>query len=481
MDPLVRNLKRIRRRLLAVRAAEAGLQGATAAAALAIFLTGVRILLPHSLPLLATHPGWPITLVPLGFAAFTLARLVRGVSLQEAAIEADRAADLKERLSTAYEVLTKAKLAKRGLAPFPAVQEKVPVPVLPSVAASPLAAFGSETQARRGEGGARGDAVPAGLLDDRLIAQARDASAALDAAHLPMARALNRRLRNLLVGLVLVLAGGFIPSVGGPVLPPGVSERAATQIQEAAASKTIAPAIRSAVEKALESLQAPGVTQGDIDKATSPIYVAARKAAEDRKTATRLLTKIDSPEVREMVRTALAGNPGGASAAGKSLADKVSADPGSGGMPLEDRERLADSLTGTAVEAKKTDLLPLAAALNGAADAVKRPDAGKAGEAFGALAAAMTEALGQEAGGGIPALVSAVRKIRQESGLPDLPSGDVPGEAAPSGVASTIPPVVGDTPAALPATGTVGAGTAPPIPPDVKPEDRDVVRRYFGG
>jgi len=445
MDPLIHDLKRIRRRLLLVRAAEAGLEGAVAAGVFAIFLTALRVFLPHSLPLLATHPGWPATLVPLGFAAMALWRLMRGVTLREAAIEADRAANLKERLSTAYEVLLKAKQGVRSLNSLRLL-------------------------------------TPSGLLDDRLVAQAREAASAIEAAHLPIARSFNRRLRNLLAAVVLVLAGGFVPSVGGPLLPPGASERAAARIQEVAGSKAIAPAIRNAVETALVQLQAPAASKGDAQEATAAVYAAIQKAAQDRQAAGRVLAKIASPDIQKMIRAAQGGSAGTASAAAESLAGKVGAEPGAGGMPLEDRERLADALSGAAIEAKKAALLPLAAGLDRAAGAVKRPDAAAAGEAMQGLAAAMTEALGQPGAGGVPALVSAVRDIRRELGLPDLPPGDLPGEVAPAGTVGVVPPVVGETPAAHPETGTVGTGAAAPsIPADVKPEDRDVVRRYFGG
>jgi hypothetical protein len=75
-----------------------------------------------------------------------------------------------------------------------------------------------------------------------------------------------------------------------------------------------------------------------------------------------------------------------------------------------------------------------------------------------------------------------VRNVRQDLGLPDLPPAGLPGEAAPTTGVGETPMPTGENPAANPATGTVGAGApVPTVPSDVKPEDREVVRRYFGG
>ncbi|MBE3070935.1 MAG: hypothetical protein IMZ66_11935, partial [Planctomycetes bacterium] len=105
MDPLPAMLGRIRRRLLAVRALEAGLAGAIGGAALAAVGTVLRILAPQAMPLAAAHPLLPMVLIPAGFVAAAIVRLASGATLREAALAADRAAGLRERLATALEVL----------------------------------------------------------------------------------------------------------------------------------------------------------------------------------------------------------------------------------------------------------------------------------------------------------------------------------------------------------------------------------------
>lgn len=103
MDPLISGLGRIRRRLLAVRALEAGLAGTVVAAAPALMVTVLRILWPRLLPPILAHPAAALALLPCGFLAAFVVRLAAGVSLHEAARAADRAAGLDDRLATALE------------------------------------------------------------------------------------------------------------------------------------------------------------------------------------------------------------------------------------------------------------------------------------------------------------------------------------------------------------------------------------------
>ncbi len=142
MDSLMASLGRIRRRLLLVCAVEAGLMGALAAAPPAALFTLIRIFMPQHVPQTSAHPALPLVLLPCGFLVGMVWQLVHGVTLHEAAMAADRAAGLQERLTTAAEVL------------------------------SPRA----------------GAAMRAGLLDDRLLEQARAAAAAIDPRQLALAQ-----------------------------------------------------------------------------------------------------------------------------------------------------------------------------------------------------------------------------------------------------------------------------------------------------
>ncbi|HUX14921.1 MAG TPA: hypothetical protein VMW52_00520, partial [Phycisphaerae bacterium] len=60
MDPLKKLLCRVRRRLLAVRAAEAGLAGALVGACAALVQTLLRIFWPRALPAGWAEPLWPL-------------------------------------------------------------------------------------------------------------------------------------------------------------------------------------------------------------------------------------------------------------------------------------------------------------------------------------------------------------------------------------------------------------------------------------
>jgi len=444
MDPLLDVLGRVRRRLLLVRAAEAGLYSAIGGAAAAGALSRLRILVPRwAAAIGADHAAMPLLLIPILFAVGFFGRLLGGVSLREAARVADHAAGLKERLATALEVLP-GTCPDFGQAPRP----------------SP------------------------GLLDERLLSQARQVASQLDVAHLSVERCWPRRVRILLASVLALLVAAFIPSIGGPPLAPADARRAAAMVEQAAQSPGIAPAVRAEIQRALAKLQAAGATRGDADQATAGVYRAAQGMEARRQGAGRILNKIESAEVQAIIRAAKGGDGAGAAAAAESAADKVGSEPGSGGMPMAEREKLTDSLTGAAIEAQHADLAALKENLDRAAAAVKKADRGAAADAFKGLASAATEALGEGAAGGVPALVSAAQGARRELGLPELPPAGLAGETSVARGAAAEPGTSGTSPGAGETSGTrlTGAGGAAfTVPPDVKPEDREVVRRYFGG
>lgn len=435
MDDLVAAIRPIRRRLLLLRALEAGLDGGVGGAALAAVVTVLRILMPQATPLAAEFPLLPLVLVPLGFVATFLVRLEMGVTLREAALAADRAAGLRERLATALEVAE-----------------------------------------RRGEG----------ILDGRLVAEAVAAASRLDPHRLPLVTGLGRPAKVLLVGVLLIAGASMIPSVGGPAVSAPSAERAAEALRRLADSPSLAPAIRRQVEEAAETLCAAGLRRDSADQATASVYRAVQRTEQARQAVAQSLSQAPSPEVRQMVSAATGGDGPGAAGAANRLADRLGSQPGSGGMPPDERTRLADSLSGAAAEAAAGHLDDLARALAAAAEAVKKPaDPPTAAEALGRLASAMTEALGRQ--GAVAAALETLGQVRRTMGLPATPAGGEAvagsGTAAPPLSRSDGPPpsfgelrLHADSP---PHSSGAGAGRA--VPASVRPEDRDVVRRYFGG
>jgi hypothetical protein len=429
------NLRAIRRRLLAVRCLEAGLAGAIGAAELAAVVTLIRILMPQHVPATAAHPQLPLLLIPCGFVLGWLVRRVIGVSLRQAALVADRVAGLKERLATALEVL---------------------------------------------------EAAPpdSGLLDDRLVEQAATAVAALDPRRLALARDLGRNAKVFLVAAVLLVSASLIPPVGGPAVAPQAAHRAAEALGPVAAQPSAMPAVRAAAEKAIGLLQSPGARQGAIDQATAGVYQAATKAQEARQASLEALQSVENPEIREMVRAAAAGDTSAADAAAHKAAERLAAAPESGGLTPADRTRVADGLTGAARVASHADLARLAAELDAAADAIRRGRAGA--PELERLARAMTENLG-ETPGGVAGTLAAVAQTRRALGLPELPAlvpGQEPaaGTPGPSSGGPGGPNHVRGQEAAVPPPAAEAKGAAgATVPADVRPEDRDVIRRYFGG
>jgi len=438
MDRLLHALGRVRRRLLAVRALEAGLAGAIGGSALAAVATLLRVLQPQAMPVAAAWPHAPLVLVAFGFAAAFVVRLAAGVSPGEAARAADRAAGLKERLATALEVRDRAAAGARP-----------------------------------------------GGLDDRLLTQARAAAEALDPARLALARTAGRRTRILLVAVLVLVAGGFVPSAGGPPVGPEAAGRAAETLKRVADRAALAPAVRQAVEKAVALLQQPGARRQAADQATARVVQAAADARQARRGVSDALAASGDADVREMVRAAGQGSAGGAAAAAEKAARRLGSPPGAGGAPLAERERVADSLDAAFARAAAGGLEDLAGRLRTAADAV-RPEAPRPDEVervMTGLAAALTAALGgtEAASGGVAAIVEAVAEARRALGLPASAAGHTPdGLGAAAGRPAGGAPTVGVGPAE---PGAAGGGAEPDgaLPREVRPEDRDVVRRYFGG
>jgi TolA-binding protein len=434
---LVTSFRRVRRRLLVVRALETGLAGFLGASIFAALLTLIRILLPERVPVASAHPWLPLALAACGFAIGFVVRLALGVSLREAAIAADRAAGLKERLATALEVMASA--APPG-----------------------------------------GEHRP-GLLDDRLLEQARAAAAPLEPSRLAFGRSLGRLAKAALVAVFVLVGWAFIPSVGGPPLAPQAAARAAETLERVANQSAVAPALREKIEEVVERIRQSGARQGTADRATQELYQEAGRIETARKGALNALRQVDSREFQKMVGQAFQGDAEGARAAAKELSDKLAAPPTAGGMPLADRERLADGLTGAAATADPKDLGDLAKELAAAAEAIRKGDPGAA-ERLRRLAEKLTRHFGEKPGG-VAALVQGVGEARRAMGLAESP----PAELAESGLG----PLAGGTEPAPGQVGTVSPtvtpGVAPTpvtptaVPPEVRPEDRDVVRRYFGG
>ena len=431
MDPLIASLKRVRRRLVVVRAAEAGLAGAGAAAVAALLVMLLRILLPTFLPAALGAPLAPLVFVPAGFAAAFIVRAAAGVSLRRAAVAADRAAGLKECLATALEVL----------------------------------------DARGGPGG-----WPPGVLDERLLAEARAAAAALEPSRLRLARSAGRRGRAVLVMLVALLGGAFVPSIGGPRIASHEGRRAADALGRAAETVALAPALRDRIERTVARLRGGSAQQGEVDRATAELYRAVVEAGRRRADAARALAIPADPKFRAMVEAGHRGDGVGAAAAASDLGGRLRSDPGSGGMPLEDRQRLAADLDGAAAEAKKAGLADLGDGLHSAADAARQPDE-RTGDAFRSLAATVTQALGGAPGGTVAVALSGVRQARVEAGLAPEPPPKAPAPGAPVPPELPVAGAANGGPGPRIETGTGSAAVA--IPPEVRPEDRDVVRRYF--
>ncbi|MCX5682412.1 MAG: hypothetical protein NT049_01845 [Planctomycetota bacterium] len=455
-EPLVNSLCRIRRRLLVVRAAEAGLAGAIASAPVAAAVTGVRIVWPEAVPLAAAHPALPLALVACGFVLGFLVRLAMGVSLRQAAIAADHAAGLKERLATALEVLNNRRKNARGLEPYA-------VGLLPPSAEAP------------------------GLLDERLLAQATEAAAGLAPSRLKLSRTAGRSAKVLLAAVLVLVAAALVPPMGGPPVPAKAADRAAEALRSWAAEKpeAVNPEIREQIRRTLETLAEAGLRQTTADEATRAAAATAARVERGRKATLDELRKSGSPDVDAMTRAAADADTSGAVAAAEKAASHLAPLPGSPPAPEADRRRVADGLSGAAVVARREQLSKLADQLAAAADALRRADAEAARRALHELAERMAQDLGERPGAGAQNLIATIAEARRAMGLAELPGPvAVGGEVNISEYPAT--PVAGSE---LPANSNQSAGSvaegqgaaAPVAGAAVKPEDRDVVRRYFGG
>jgi len=456
-EPLVNSLCRIRRRLLLVRALEAGLLAALGAAPVAAAVAVVRIVRPESVPLAAAYPALPLALLACGFVLGFLVRLAMGVSLRQAAIVADHAAGLKERLATALEVLEKrGETAPRGLEPYA-------VGLLTPSAEAP------------------------GALDERLLAQAAEAAAGLDPSRLKLARAAGRSAKALLVAVLVLVAAAFVPPVGGPPVPRQTAERAAEALRSWAAAKpdAVSPEIRDEIRRTIQTLTGAGLRQSTADEATRAAVATAVRVEASRKATLAELQKSGSPEIEAMARAAAGGDAAGALSAAEKAAGRLTPLPGTPPAPEAERSRVADGLSGAAGVARREHLSKLADQFDAAAEAIRRADADAARRTLRDLAAGMTRDLGEPPGAGVQDLIAAVGEARRAMGL-----AEVPGPAAGGSDASVRePPAASAAGSGQPASsgqspGPVaeGQGTAAPATgAEVRPEDRDVVRRYFGG
>ncbi len=477
MDPLITALRRVRRRLLAVRAAEAGLAGVVVAAAPALVVTALRILLPRLLPPMLAHPAAALALLPCGFAAGFVVRVSAGVSLYQAARAADRAARLDDRLATALERKrfqeSSSQRVMRGGFPHPPRKD----------AAGHRGAVGTETHRAQSEP----VPVPSSILamEVRLLSDARRAAQELDPRSLPLAATLGRRGRTALVAAVALSALALVPSLAGPPVDRPSAERAAGALEPLAAEESLAPAVRQTVRRAVADLRRAGARQRDADRGTEAVYRAAAEARRGRETVERTLASADVEEVREMARAAAQGDAAGADAAAADLGDRLTGGGRGIRMGPEDRERLGDTLDAAVPRAGAGGLADLADALADAARAVRSEEGEPAAApAFRRLAETMVRVLGPQGEAAVADAVDAVDRARRAMGLPAAPDTAV---AAGQGVDAGAPPAGADgpeSPREIPRDGTAGGEEGPPVPavPDeVRPEDRDVVRRYFGG
>jgi len=442
MDPLVTALKRIRRRLVAVRAAEVGLAGLLVAAAPALVLTALRIVLPRVLPAAWTHPAAALALLPAGFLAAFAVRYLVGTSLHTAARAADRAAGLDDRLASALE-------RKRSQESF-----------YPS---------------------GKGRLEPFSELDPFLLADARRAAADLDPRRLRLSRSLGRRGRAALAAAVVLAGLALVPSRAGPPVDRPSAERAAAALAPLAEDTAVAPAVRDAIERAVDRLRRPGARRGDAARATGAVYEAAGQARRAREQTAKALASAEVEEMRTMVRSARAGDGAGAAAAADDLADRLSRDATAGGLMPAARKRLADTLDAASPHAREAGVVDLDRTLTDAAKAIRSEDTERARSRLADLAASMARHLGPEGGATVAAAVEAVDRARRAMGLPPAaapavgrPLAEAGDVDLPEGEAAGAPPdaAVGETGEGVPAAG---------VPDTVRPQDRDVVRRYFGG
>jgi hypothetical protein len=277
--------------------------------------------------------------------------------------------------------------------------------------------------------------------------------------------------------------------MGGPPVPPQTAERAAETLRRWAAEKpdAINPEIRDQLRRTVQALTEPGLRQSGADEATRMAAATAARIERSRKATLDELQKAGSPEIEEMARAAAGGDTSGAAAAADKAASRLTPVPGSPPAPEADRRRVAAGLSGAAAVARGERFEKLADALTLAARAIRRAEADATIRALRDVAGQMTRDLGDLRSAGVQDLIAAIGEARRAMGLAELPAfapAPVGGEAdvreypAAPAAGSQSPAGSGQS-AGLVAE---GQGTAAPATgAEVKPEDRDVVRRYFGG
>jgi hypothetical protein len=410
MGPLLVHLRRIRRRLLLVRAVETGLAGALGAALAAAFVTLLRILLPHAVPQTAAYPALPLVLLPCGFVLGAAVRLAAGVSLRRTAMAADAAAGLQERLTTALEVIERSS---------------------------------------------------AGALDAHLLEDARALAASLDTRSLSFARSLSRTARLAAVAILVLAATAFIPSRGGPAVSAQAAQRAMGALEEMAAKESLAPVIEAAVRKAIGTLQQNSVRQADANQATADILRAMERLDQARRQVADNLNAAGNPDLADLAQKLAKGDLEGARKAAERLGLSLSKPAGAGGLSEADREHVSAGLSGAAQAARREDLLRLAAEMEAAAAAVRKSEA-ETVAALQRVAEAMADSLRPPS----PGDVAAVAQARSTMQLPAWPVQPVAAVGAP--------------PPATPTSNSTGAqAVEAAASPTLRPEDRDLVRRYF--
>jgi hypothetical protein len=384
-----------------------------------------------------------------------LVRLGMGVSLRQAALAADRAADLKERLATALEVAQAGK--NRDASHFPH---------FPS-----------------GKWEASLFLPHQGMLDERLIEQATEEAAKLDGARLPLARTAGRSVRALLVAVLVLVVAAFIPPVGGPPVGRQEADRAAETLRLAAAApESMHPDIRSQISRAVEALARTGIRRAGADQATAAVFDAAARIEQARQATLDELAKVENPEIQEMARAAAGGDVDQAVSQASQAADRLLGTPGAGAATEADRRRVADGLMGAAPTALREHLPELAAQLRACAEAMRRADADAVRRTLQDLAIRMMQDIGERPGAGLRDLMAAVAEARRAMGLPDLPAPDAGGGAMQGRGYPAASAAGSQPPATAAAPGGAGLGAAAhAVSAEVRPEDRDVVRRYFGG
>jgi hypothetical protein len=184
-----------------------------------------------------------------------------------------------------------------------------------------------------------------------------------------------------------------------------------------------------------------------------------------------------------MSGAAVEGDAAGAESAAADLGARLTAGGSGSRMRPEDRERLGDTLDAAVPQAKEGGLADLERALADAADAVRSDGApDEPAASLGRLAKTMVRVLGPAGEAAVADAVDTVDRARRAMGLAAASETAVAtGQGEGAGVSEPAENGSGG-PRETAGEVTAGDGTSVTTVPDgVRPEDRDVVRRYFGG